>query len=225
MNKKFYLLLILSIASLAGRAQTQKGNQLLGGSLSLSTATGTNTEYSSVPGSKPDVFNDKMNSFSIGPSYSYFLANNLDLGASIEYSSNKQTFTLPNVATQTQDQLGMNYSVYLRKYYLFENKIGFRVGPFAGYRYSKSSAGTDNTSLGLEEAKEKFFNAGIGFDLVYFPTRKLGLAAGLGSLSYSHEVYTESDNRGVLREEKDNGFGLNLASNNLTLSVFFAFGK
>ncbi|RWY57525.1 hypothetical protein [Mucilaginibacter gilvus] len=98
MSKKFYLLLTLSVISLAGRAQTQKGNQLLGGSLSLSTASGTNTEYSSVPGSAPDVFNDKTHSFSIGPSYSYFLANNLDLGASLEYSSGKQTFALPNVA-------------------------------------------------------------------------------------------------------------------------------
>jgi Leu/Phe-tRNA-protein transferase len=73
--KKFLILFLLAIGgTFSVEAQTQKGDQLLGGSLGVSTGSSTtdfvNNQYLSNNTSK-------TNNFSIGPSYSYFVANNL----------------------------------------------------------------------------------------------------------------------------------------------------
>jgi hypothetical protein len=225
MNKFFYLSLILLTTSVAIQAQTQKGSQLLGGSLSFAAGKGNTTEYGMGAGSITEVINNKMHSFSIGPSYSYFIANNLDLGGALAYYTIKETSTLPTIASEAEKQQGFNYTAYLRKYVLFENKIGFRVGPFISYQYSKSSDDFGNSVVGVEEVKNKLFNAGIGFDFVYFPMRRLGLAANLGTLGYEHITYTRSDNNQLSLQEENHAFGLNLANSNLALSVFYSFGK
>jgi hypothetical protein len=225
MYRSFYLLFIALAFSTTVQAQTQKGSHLLGGSLSFVTGKGTTTEYPMDAGGAPTLINNKINSFSIGPSYSYFVANNLDLGGSLAYSTFRETSILPNVASEMEKQRGFNYSVYLRKYFLFENKVGFRVGPYMSYQHTKASSDFGSSVVGVQEIKSKLFDAGIGFDFVYFPTQRIGLAANIGALGYEHINYTRSDNNQLSMQEKDRTFGLNLANSNLALSVFYSFGK
>jgi hypothetical protein len=222
---KFFLSFIILLTAATSQAQTQKGSQLLGGFISLSTGKGTTTEYDGIAGSTPTVSNNKMNSFGIGPSYSYFIANNLDLGANVGYNNQNETSAYAGMRTDAEKQKGYDYAVYLRKYFLYENKVGFRVGPYVSYQYNKSSDGNQNSVAGLEKTTNKDFAAGIGFDFVYFPTHHLGLAATLGTLSYSHVLYSEFEANQLTLEDKDHGFGLNLANSNLGLSVFYSFGK
>jgi hypothetical protein len=224
MNKIFLSVAVLLVAATA-QAQTQKGNQLLGGLLNLTIGKGTTTEYDGITGSTPTTSNNKLNTFGIGPSYSYFIADNLDLGANAGYSSQKQSSNYVGVGTDAEKQKGYNYSVYLRRYFLFENKVGFRIGPYANYQYLKSSAGNAASVTGLEKTTNKDFGAGIGFDFVYFASHHLGLAATLGTLSYSHVLYSQFQDDHLIVEDKDHSFGLNLANSNLALSVFYSFGK
>jgi hypothetical protein len=225
MSRSFYVIFITLTLSATVRAQTQKGNQLLGGSLSLATGKGTTTEYLRGTSGAIEVIKNKLNSFSIGPTYSFFVADNLDLGASLAYSTFRQSSILPNVASEIEKQRGFNYSVYLRKYFLFEKKVGFRMGPYVGYQNSKASSDFGSSIVGFQEIKNKLFDAGIGFDFVYFPTQKIGLAANIGTLGYQHITYTRSDDNQLSLQEKDHTFGLNLANSNLALSVFYSFGK
>jgi hypothetical protein len=222
---KFILSVAMLLVAATSQGQTQKGSQLLGGFLNLTTGKGTTTEYGGIAGSKPVISNNKLNNFGIGPSYSYFIADNLDLGANGGYSSQKESSNYMGAGTDAEKQNGYNYAVYLRKYFLYENKVGFRMGPYASYQYIKSSAGNAASITGLEKTTNKDFSAGIGFDFIYFPTHHLGLAATLGTLSYSHVLHSEFEGDQLTIEDKDHGFGLNLANSNLALSVFYSFGK
>ncbi|QJD95545.1 outer membrane beta-barrel protein [Mucilaginibacter robiniae] len=224
MNKYLYSLAVLLCASLAAQAQTQKGSQLLGGQISESTGKGTTIEHDPSDNGATTVSKDKMNYFGIGPSYSYFVANNLDLGASVGYTSStlKNNFSaLGNDATQ---QKGFNSGVFLRKYFLYDGKVGFRVGPYVSYQHAKATMNYQNTQSFNEDTVENRLNAGIGLDFVYFPARRIGLAASIGSLSYEKVYYKELSGGQLMQEQRDHAFGANLASN-LALSVYYSFGK
>ena len=137
MYKKTSFIILALLGAFTVNAQTQKGNQLLGGSIFFSTSKNTN-DYFVNPDYQYNVSNErKFTGFSIGPSYSYFVANNLDLGVNAGYNTSKITYTYPsgNINNQPGEAKtnGYSASVYLRKYYLYNNKIGIRTGPFAQY--------------------------------------------------------------------------------------------
>jgi hypothetical protein len=98
---------------------------------------------------------------------------------------------------------------------LFDNKIGIRTGPYFGYQKSKSSyiytTNQDNYSNDI-------YQGGLSMDFVYYPAKNIGLAAGLGNLSYAHQK-----NIGY-NEGSSNTFSLSFA-NSLSLSVYYVFGK
>lgn len=230
MTKKLILLVLTVLGTFAAKAQTQQGNQLLGGFLNLNTektnyvnrATGYdvygNTNY------YPYTATSKTNAFGIGPVYSYFVANNLDLGVTLGYNASKESVGV-DVNNAPMNTYGKAHSyaasVYLRRYFLYNDKIGIRTGPFASYGYTKNEVDYDANPSANTFGDEKTLTAGIGVDLVYFPTRRLGLASSLGSLSYQHD----DNSLNVNSHYKTNSFGLNLATTSLTFSMFYVFGK
>ncbi|QJD94521.1 PorT family protein [Mucilaginibacter robiniae] len=224
-NKKLVAVTCALLGTLATKAQTQKGNQLLGGFLGLTTSKGTNSNSMIGPNSIYDYTTDyRSNQFSIGPNYSYFIADNLDLGASVGYNHVKTKYTNTGynfVNTPIENTAhAISGSIYLRKYLMFEQKIGFRAGPFVQYQYSKSSDSYNNQVNDTGAQTNKSVDAGIGLDFVYFPTKRFGLATTLGSLAYSH-----TDQKQSLQHQKSDSFGLNLATSGLTVSLFYSFGK
>jgi len=224
MYKKTSFIILALLGAFTVNAQTQKGNQLLGGSIFFSTSKNTN-DYFVNPDYQYNASNErKFTGFSIGPSYSYFVANNLDLGFNAGYNTSKITYTYPsgNINNQPGEAKtnGYSASVYLRKYYLYNNKIGIRTGPFAQYSYSRQKEKYANPNPYNNEYDKKDFGAGLGLDLVFFPTRHLGFSTTIGTLAYSH-----SDREQYNNHYKDDSFNLSLATSGLTLSAFYAFGK
>ncbi|GAB2684901.1 hypothetical protein GCM10027037_02800 [Mucilaginibacter koreensis] len=224
MTKLLATTLFISVCSLAAKAQTQKGSQLLGGQFSLSIGKGTTTEYDPAGNGATTVSKDKMNYFSIGPSYSYFVANNLDLGASVGYSSSTLNNNFSALGNDASKEKGIYSGVFLRKYFLYEGKVGFRVGPYISYQHSRATLNYQDTQSFNEDTVENRLNAGIGLDFVYFPVRRIGLAASIGSLSYEKVYYKELSGGRLMQEQRDHAFGANLVSN-LALSVYYSFGK
>jgi hypothetical protein len=215
MNKNLALLLCILISSFTLHAQTQKGNQLIGGSFSVEHRT---TEVKYFDQANAIGNNDgKTNSFNIGPSYSYLVADNLGLGVNLGYN-HSHTDNYNSLAANENTSNGYFGSISLMKYFLYEKKIGVRTGPLAYYNYSKAVTTTSN-GLDNNQVDGKAFGAGIMLDFVYFPVKRIGLVALLGGVSYSQSKYDNS-----YMSAKDSNIGLSFL-NSPSFSVYYAFGK
>jgi long-subunit fatty acid transport protein len=216
MHKKLFLALVAIIAIHAAKAQTEKGSQMLGASFGFSTSSSDTKAFNNSPNSYDLSVHGKIKSYNIAPSYSYFIADKLDLGVSVGYGRVKSESN-GNYAS-LQKTHSFSSAVYLRKYFLYENKVGIRTGPYFSYINSNQTFLYSNTTPGAYNYAGDIYSGGIGLDFVYFPIKKLGLSAGMGSISYTHQV-VDGTSKGT-----SNSFGLNFA-NSLSLSVNYVFGK
>jgi hypothetical protein len=229
MNKFLILIAAFLFIFKVSDAQTEKGNQTLGVNLGFSfnqyANNVTNFEQTS------DVtFNGKITTFSIGPNYSFFIADKLDLGTTLSYmaltdktGNNDGNNNLNGPVKQTNNTF--DGKIFLRKYFLYANKIGIRTGPFIGYsrnvqKVTWDAADAASNSNDVSHAIE----AGVNLDLVYYPSHRLGVAATLANLEYDH--FTEKRTYNITTENnKGNNVNFNFINNGLTLSVFYVFGS
>ena len=222
--KKLTLLLLAALSGLTASAQTEKGRQWIGGSMAVShyktDETLNYTEFGLMQASR------KQNSFQLGPSYTYFVADKLSLNASVLYTHahSDQTY-VNNPNTQLNNQKaettsnGYNAYINLDKYFLYDNKVGIRTGPYAQYYTSKSKT-NGNPDIAVVDSDIKGLSAGFSLDFVYFPVKKIALLASLGRLSYSKTKY-ESEN--TTNEQTD--FGLTFLINAPSFTFAYILGK
>ena len=221
--KKLTLLLLAALCSLTASAQTEKGRQWIGGSFSLSH---NKAEESSSPEFSVIGAMRKQNSYQIGPSYTYFVADKLSILANVGYTHshldqtyyNNPTLQINNSTSESKTN-GYFASLGINKFFLYEDKVGIKTGPYAQYNLTKSTISQSDSSNNLE-FESTGFTAGIGLDFVYFPVKKIGLVASLGSLAFSH-IKSE----GATNTNKQTDFGLNFFSSAQTFSIVYIFGK
>jgi len=221
MNKFLALMVAFLFAAAFSNAQTTTGSQTLGVSFGIQESKATNMPAGQNTTVGP-AFNGKVNNYSFGPSYSFFVANNLDLGVALTFSSLTQTddnnnFGYPLRYTDYQ----FNSILYLRKYFLFQNKFGVRVGPYI--EYGKSSINyyyslTDNTNNSIYNNHNA--DAGIQLELVYIPTKRFGFSANLANLQYEHSTSTGTSEL----NQNANSLSFYGGTSALQFSVFYIFG-
>jgi len=221
MKKTISLIAALLLATGVLYAQTEKGNQTIG----LNMGFGYNKSSGVVINPFDNTSTNqstKQTNFNIGPAYSYFIADKLDLGVGLTYGTSTSDFSpVPNYLSKLSSYY-FDSRVYLRKYFMYKDKIGIRTGPYAGYSKTNNKAVYTGTSTGAnQDNTTQNLNAGMRLELVYFPTKKLGFSAYLASLDYSH-YKTDSGTQG---HASGDSADLNLISNNLSLSVFYVFGR
>jgi hypothetical protein len=228
--KKFLIAIAVFLSAYQlSNAQTEKGTQTLG--LNLGFSYNNSSDYTiNIGDNSISTLNTKTTTFSIGPNYSYFIQNNLEIGGSLSYSTSNAT----NIAATTEANAVANNgyatkessdnisaSLFIRRYFMYKNIIGFRTGGYIGY-----SGGTNKDTYPPSVAAYNYnntttyYSAGANLDLVYFPSKKLGIAATLANLEYYH--YNANNNS----QGHDNGDNItfSLVNNGLTLSVFYVFG-
>jgi hypothetical protein len=215
MYKKLLLVLLSIITIQAAKAQTEKGSQNLGLTFGVSTINSNNRNTNSLDNTYSQTDNIKQTSYSFVPDYSYFIADKLDIGVGLGYGHSNSKYNTNMDPTSEQISKSFSAIVSLRKYFLFDNKIGIRTGPFLRYQIIKQeNIYTDSKN----NYDSDVYAGGISMDFVYYPAKNIGLAAGLGNISYSHQKNTGNT------EGSFNVFGANFA-NNLSLSVYYVFGK
>jgi len=223
MKKNLILTIAGMLAIQISMAQTQKGAQTLGGYLSYSRST--------VDDSAFDYYSNQMgrqkstnSNFQIGPSYGYFVANELEIKGSLQYSRATNKIAYDNVFTnggsdQTSNTFGGQLS--LLKYFMY-GKLGLRTGPYLGYSHGVSKL-TQEGSAVTTTTNSNSYNGGLRAELVYYPSKSLGFAATLANLGYSK---TKSRNPSDWRQNGSNEyFNTTFISNGLGLSVFYVFGS
>lgn len=203
-------LLVLALASISvARAQTEKGAKTLGFSVN----------YSTQKNYRDGITEEKMTYFGIGPSFSFFVKDRLEIGTSLSYFHENRDYEGQNsyVSALKGQQFGL--SVFLQKHIMLSEQFGIRTGPYASI-----FSGDSESSYPTEPKREmtsKGFRGGLNLGIEYFPVKNIGIAANLASLSYTH---TKEEVKGTTETvSKINSFGLDV-TNGLNLSIFLVFG-
>jgi hypothetical protein len=217
MKKLSFLIIPILIIVFNANAQTQKGDQNLGLGFNFSTGSGN---YNYV---LPIEFGTITSTyFSASPAYSYFIANNVDLGASLGFGTGTERTYQPSNSSIPSKQVTNDYTttLYLRKYFLFNNKIGIRTGPYFLYQYFNSNV-VNNPGDPTQNFSNsgKNLQVGINADFVYYPSKRIGLAVNLGGLYYTNQKsYSTSQN------STNSTVDFQFLNTNLSLSAFYVIG-
>jgi len=201
------------------KAQTEKGTQNLG--VDVSYENQAQNQFNIDPsGGSTNTQNTKYTTFNAGPTYSYFIANKLDVGVALAYSymdENNGSNSYPS----TELQRFYQGEVFVRRYFMCTDKLGFRAGPYLGYEGGNIDVtNPPSNAIYNENAKINDYFGGINLALVYYPAKHLGLSADLANLQYSHY----KQNSGTLGHDSGNNADLSLVTDNVGLSVFYVFG-
>ena len=221
MNKNLIVCAVLLLAFKISYAQTEKGTQTLGLDFGASRSTSNQTSANVF-----EYFGSATTNFTIGPNYSYFIADKLDIGAALSYQTTAQTYTVTNVDANggyptKYNNKNFDASVYIRKYYMYKNMIGFRTGAYFMYGYGTNKTTYIGTyaASGSSGASHNY-DAQLRLDLVYYPSKRLGVSANIANAGYSwykangvNQANTSGDSANV-----------NFISDGLQLSVFYVFG-
>lgn len=221
MKKLMLLIAAFVFVYQASQAQTEKGTQTLGVNLGLNYSK-INQNIINPFDQSTSVDNSKTTSFNFGPAYSYFIADKLDLGASLEYQSTI-TNSNPNTYNDISKQVNRYYgaSIFLRKYFMYNDKLGLRAGPYINYEKVTTKYNYTGTNATADfNGNQDIVDGGLGLELVYYPTKHLGVSAAIAKLSYEHDKI----NNGDQGNGSANYVNFDFVNNNLTFSVFYAFG-
>jgi len=221
MKKLMLLIAAFVFIYQASQAQTEKGTQTLGINLGY-YYNKTDQNFINPYDQSSTRDNSKTNSFNIGPTYSYFIADKLDLGALVQYQS-AITNSNPNTYSDIIKQVNRTYgaSIFLRKYFMYTDKFGLRAGPYINYekvttKYNYSEANAVNNY----NSNEDIIDGGVALELVYYPTKHIGVSAAIANLSYEHNKI----NNGDQGSGSANSLNFDYVNNDLTFSIFYAFG-
>ena len=206
--------------------QTEKGTQTVGLDFSASRSTNNQSTVNTFNNSTQSV-SSVTSAFDIGPSYSYFIADKLDIGAALTYEPMNETYTAADAADNSgyptkYSTKNFVAEVYIRKYFMYKNTIGLRTGAYFSYArgsnattYEGTYASSSSSGNGHEDAAQ------VRLDLVYYPSKRLGVSANIANAYYNwyrtkgtNEANTNGDNASI-----------NFISDGLQLSVFYVFGS
>jgi len=217
--KNFLILIAAFLLTIQfSNAQTTTGTQNIGLNLSY-YSTKANMLFIN-PGYPTLTYINRNSNLGIGPSYSWFIANNLDIGGGLSYSNyNNSNSGNENVNPVRESNKEWGATGFIRKYLLYENKIGFRTGLYVGYdRETLSYIYPPAQSIDNQNTSTNDYNAGLRLDIVYFPLKHLGFAATLANVSYNSY---KSNN---VTQGATSGSGINANfTNGLALSMVYIF--
>jgi hypothetical protein len=226
MKKTTILTLSFVLIYLVSAAQTQKGTQTLGLNSTYTHSSNSHTSLDPTTGSIYGAYTqtDKSSGFSISPNYSYFIGNGSELGGSLSYTNHKSSnaTTYANYNNGFSNDFSSNSygaSIFFSKYVLFADKFGFRTGPYAGYQQVIIKGISSPTPDPNSNYTTNGYNIGANFDLVYYPSTKLGLAATIANVYYTNS----KTNNASVYQNKSEYFNFDFIQG-LNLSVFYVFG-
>jgi hypothetical protein len=216
MKKTIFLIAAFVLAAVISQAQTEKGTQTLG--LGLGFGYNKSNGIATNPyGNASSNLYSKSTNFSIGPDYSYFIADKLDIGTSLSYGTNTYSYPLQsNNSLYKQSSYSYGGIIYLRKYFMYNDKFGLRAGPYAGYTRGDSKS-TNVDPAYNSDSKTDSYNAGAKLDLVYYPSKKISFSATLANLNYAHY----KTNGGPQGHSSADSFNAAFINNGLGISIFY----
>jgi hypothetical protein len=227
---KFIFILVILFSSIDGYSQIDKpitkGNIILGGSVGFSCNPGSSNSNNDYDDSNQNYhYNSKHNylSFSLSPSFSYFVADGLVIGLSpsFSYSHQKYTYKYFYPASGQENRYEYKYTNYaigldpIIKYY-FKNCIFIELITGLSQRWGNSFQRYIDNSV--QDYKDKntstWIEIGLGFGYAIFITPKISIEPGLYYI-YNIDIDKQTG--------ADFTYKNNSQSHNISLSAGFHF--
>src|SRR5687768_16114017 len=115
---KYFVAAIFLAVSIQSFSQFNKGDKVLGGTLSFNTSKSENSQYGIVA--------TKSTNFGIYPSFGILINSNLEIGGVLGYSSGHDEWS----ATETSTDRKSNYftaGLYVQRYFVISDKFLFSL--------------------------------------------------------------------------------------------------
>jgi hypothetical protein len=199
------LIVIFCLLTGAAIGQTTQGTISLGGALGISSTTSQTTGGES-----------KNTTVFIAPSAGYFLADGMELGLNIAFSSEKSEFDGDDAGKVNETALGPYF-----KYYIFtaNEDFAFTLNASLLFGFSKESPPSD---VDADDVEGKSLQFAISPGFSYFFTDKIGIDFQLQGIAYrTEDPNTDSD----ADDDEQSSFIFGVASFNPSLGFKFYFAR
>jgi hypothetical protein len=238
--KKLFFLALLASAGTSYAQGIKAGTVSLGGNVGYYQSSNTqNSAFNSVvyPGQINYSSSSKSvnRQFTLAPSVGYFVADNFAIGATLEYTSQKQTASssstggvvgVGSITLDVDPSTTLRLGLYAQYYKMLGEQFGLVGTLNGGYQTSTSYS---LNSLGVAELNGKGYYTGVTPGIVFFPIPKLGISASVGGLSFNHYSYDYPKVAGNTLpssyENETNTFGANFGLSQLLFGGTYYFGR
>jgi outer membrane protein W len=232
--KNVIIIYFLAILSLQNSAQIQKGNFILGGNINY---YGNSNRFIDTAKSTNNNNKHKDGSLNVNLNCGYFFTDNLAAGVFLGCNSNSNIYEssyhygIYNSSTRYRTkQLNTTYSFgAFARFYGMKKENKLRTFVQLNGAYELGWLKTKNEQSNAPDKKEVNrtsigYEASINPGIVYFVTKKIGLEATFGSISYSHHVTTQFSNGLKVNTSTGDVFNTNFSLNTIRFGVYFYFG-
>jgi len=191
---KYLIPAIFLAVSIQSFGQFNKGDKVLGGTLSFSTSNNENSQFAAVT--------SNSNSFAIYPIFGVLINSNLEIGGLLGYSSSRFEWSATN-ASSDQKSNYLTAGIYMQRYFVISDKFLFSLIGNISYSGGKDKTLVTNQN-NADEFEIKRNSIGVTFRprFIFFPSPNWGLQASIGELVYTHSKEKTND-------DTSNQFGIN----------------
>jgi hypothetical protein len=205
---KYFLAAILLAVSILAFSQFNKGDKVLGGTLSFNTTKNENSRYVNL--------STNSTYFSIYPSFGVLINSNLEIGALLGYTSSHDEWKATDSSTDRKSN-NLATGIYLQRYFVISDKFLFSVIANINYAGGKEKTLiTSQNDFDENESKQNSFRIIFRPNFIFFPSPHWGLQASIGDLSFTRTHF-----KNKMNDNTSNQFGVNYGSVSFGIAYYF----
>lgn len=188
--KKLTLLAIVGLLAFSAQAQTTKGTLVLTGKLGYTQAKSKHDREKNNP-----ISEYELSDYTIASSIGFLIKDNLEIGVTAHrYKLHQEDANYFENLKSTWERRENNkgVSVYARQYKYLTEKLALHGTLSAGISNQitsyVSSMDGQYPYTNRDEHDDMLFKGSLSPGITFFASKKLGIQAGLGALTFSHSV-------------------------------------
>ncbi len=202
MKKLLLSLIAVSAFAFTTKAQTEKGNWIVGGNVELST-------------SKVDGAAKTNTSFAIVPSAGYFVTENFAVGTGVGYQLSK---TYNNTASSQNTEFVV--SPFARAYKGISDQFKFFGQLSVPMSFGNAKTGDVNGDNLVKTGKVNNVGVALSPGFVFFPAKKFGIEFSVDGITYN-DNRLEDANGNKTSGSKDFNIGANFFNPHIGVQFYF----